>query len=194
MAAVVLCNCQENAVEFQRTVEACCQEEFALFAPSDTIGALAYITGVRLLPLDRDGDHIFHTCHLKSQVVFWVQAEYKMIDAAEVPNLIGDGRDPIPGEVVNPLPWQQTPVFTFDKDITYNHRVIRANENVLEQIDFSKEGLFFPMSFSPWAIQELRFPLERFAFEPGCYQITAQWTTVDNLVLVDTLDVFIDAR
>lgn len=192
MSLVVLLNCQENTVEFQKTIEACCQGEFALFTPSDTTGALAYITGVQLLPLDRDGANIFHTCHLKSQVVFWVQAEYKMVDSAEVQNLIGERRDPNPGEVVNPLPWQQTPFFALDRDIYYKNQVIRANENILEQIDFLQEGLLFPISFSPWAIQEIRFPLDRFMFEPGCYQITAQWTTVDNLPLADTLDVFID--
>lgn len=199
IAGFVANGCQHGIVENASTVQNCGATDLEYFVPSDRVGEYYYITGVRLLPLDKEQigniTHYYRSDTLRNQVAFEVQTEYKLIDSLELrqfPDSAVVG-DPLPGVVVNPIIWND-PVLRFNKAIRFRGQTILAFENILNYDDREGLDLVFPYMISPFAIHEIHLKKEYFQVENGCYELYAEWHTKDGLKISDTVTVFIDLR
>lgn len=191
-------SCQKNSESVNPIEESPCgSTELHLFTPSDTVGSMFYLTGVRLLPLDieqrGDATYLYHRAVLRHTVRWWVQLEYKMVDSSEISAFSKPDKDPPIPPTVNPIRFNLSLcTLRFNRDIRYRTRTIPAGTNLLADLSVADTSLYFPISVGPVAIQDLIFNTGDFHFEPGCYQLSASWTTVKGEILQDTSRVYIN--
>ncbi len=60
-----------------------CGTNLEVFSPTDTVGTVSLITGVRVFPQETTGNNTFFSPKLQNRFEFAVQAEWKKIDSTE---------------------------------------------------------------------------------------------------------------
>jgi hypothetical protein len=156
----------------------------------------AYITGVRLTPLDKRQEgimtHYFHSDTLRGQVVFEVKTLYRMEGGTleDFYNSQGSTEDRLVPRVTNPLVWGKAWLRS-NKDIESDGVTVKARDNILQYENLNGR-YYFPYALSPFAIHNIRLDTDRFQIQKGKYKIYAGWENVEGKVFSDEIEVYID--
>jgi len=174
-----------------------CGTNLEVFSPTDTVGTVFLITGVRILPLERTPDLAsFFSPKLHYRFEFSVEAEWKKIDSTEAA-AIHDPRPinfPDEGLILNHIETgfdTSRAVLKFNKDITYKGRVIPAGTDIINLIGVNYKEMLFPWTMA-FGFEPILFNQADFKAEKGCYQMIVWWKTSMNQTLSDTVNVFLD--
>ncbi|MBC8186270.1 hypothetical protein H8E88_34745 [candidate division KSB1 bacterium] len=199
---VLTLQCRKNATNVQNEMEDCGSTDMSLFVPSDTTGEFVLITGVRIRPmdegeLDRCGlDNYFARPSLKNGILFAFYTEYKYIDSTEIPYQIDSSQlaDMNHPKVINRVNSSHSNcALRFSKDIKYKGQLIPAFENVLIYDDGDLD-IYFSYTLSPFTVHMADLKKEFFEFEKGCYEVYAEWHTIFDETISDTVMVYIDVN
>lgn len=202
LAIASLLSCHDDGVIEEEDITAVDCGNFELFRPQETAGNYYYIKGVRLFPLDRRTENgiteVFYCKTLRYQFGFCVNTEYKRLRYEELKDIPGILTDPIVGDtilgkIVNPIKYEHASM-QFDRDIYYRGTLIPAYTNLLGRVPISVPTFYFPLTISPWVLEEIHMGSDDFYLPNGKYALLVRWETFDNKTISDTVDVNIQFR